>query len=108
MDKETESKANILLLGDFNIDLLKQPTAWNSITALYGLEQLVEKAIGATKSNATLIDHICTNNKPRVSKVKVVESSISDHAAIFCHWSLKLPNRNPRGHTTIILGHLKT
>ena len=101
MDKVTECNANILLLGDFNIDLFKQPPAWNNTTVLFGLEQLVEEAARVTKSSATLIDHIYTNNKQQVSKVKVVELGISDHSAIFCHWSIKLPKQNPTGHTTI-------
>ena len=110
MDKVTERKANGLLLGDFNIDLFKQPPAWNSTTALFGLEQLVEEATRVTKSSATLIDHIYTNIKPQVSKVKVVESvesGISDHSAIFCHWSIKLPKQSPRGHTTITFRSFK-
>ena len=86
MDKITEYNANILLLGDFNIDLFKQPPTWNNTTALFGLEQLVEEATRVTKSSATLIDHIYTNKKQQVSKVNVVESGISDHSAIFCHW----------------------
>ena len=101
MDKVTECNANILLLGDFNIDLFKQPTAWNNTKALFGLEQLVEKATRVTKSSATLIDHMYTKYKQQVSKVKVVDSGISDHSGIFCHWSIKLPKQNPRGHTTI-------
>ena len=63
MDKVTDCNANILLLGDFNIDLFKQPPAWNNTTALFGLEQLVEETTRVTKSSATLIDHIYTNNK---------------------------------------------
>ena len=105
MDKVTECNANILLLGDFNIDLFKQPPAWNNATALFGLEQLVEEATTVTKSSATLIDHIYTNNKQQV--FKVVESGISDHSAIFCHWSIKLPKQNPRGHTTITFRSFK-
>ena len=101
MYKVTESNANILLLVDFNFDLIKQPPAWNTITSLFGLEQLVEEATIVGKSIAILIDHIHTNNKPQVSKVKVVKSGISDHGAIFCHRSIKLPKYNPRGHTTI-------
>ena len=83
--KATENNANILRLGDFNIDLFKQPSVWNRTAALFGLEQLLEEATRVTKSSATLIDHIYTNNKPQVSKVKVAESGISDHSAIFCH-----------------------
>ena len=66
MDKVTECTTNILLLGDFNIDLFKQPPAWNNTTTLFGLEQLVEEATRVTKSSATLIDHIYTNNKQQV------------------------------------------
>ena len=107
MDTVTECNANNLLLGDFNIDLFKQPPAWNNTTALFGLEQLVEEATRVTKSSATLIDHIYTNNKQQVSKVKVVDSGISDHSVIFCHWSIKLPKQNPRGHTTITFRSFK-
>ena len=107
MDKVTDSNANILLLGDFNVDLFKQPPTWNSITSLFGLEQLVEEATRVTKSSATLTDHIDTNNKPQVSKVKVVESDISGHGAIFCHWSIKLPKQKARGHITIIFRSFK-
>ena len=63
MDKVTENNENILLLGDFNINLFKQPPAWNNITSLFGLDQLVEEATRVTKSGATLIDHIYTNNR---------------------------------------------
>ena len=96
MDKVTESNANILLLSDFNIDLFKQPPAWNSISFLFEREQLVEEATRVTKSSATLVAHIYTNNKPHVSKVKVVESGISDHDAVFCNWSLKLSKKKKK------------
>ena len=58
MDKVTESNENILRLGDFNIDLFRQPPAWNSIIFLFGLEQLGEEATRVTKSNTALTDHI--------------------------------------------------
>ena len=69
------------------MNLFKQPPAW---------EQLVEEATRVTKSSATLTDHIYTNNKAQVSKVKEVEPGISDHGAIFCHWSMKLPKHNSK------------
>ena len=100
IDKVNESNANILRSGEFNVDLFKQPPAWYSITCLSGLEVLVEEATRDTKSSATLTDHMYINNKPQVSKVTVVESGISDHAAIFCHWSIKLPKQNPRRDTS--------
>ena len=36
------------------------------------------------KSSATRIDHIYTNNRSLVSDVRIVESGISDHCAMFC------------------------
>ena len=101
VDKITESNANILLLGDFRIDLFNQPSSWNSSTSLFGFEQLVEEATRVTKSSATPIDHIYTNNKPQVFKFKVLKSGISDHGAIFCRRSVTLPKQNPRWHITI-------
>ena len=74
MDKVTESNVNILLLDDFIIDLFKQPLALTSITSLLGLEQLTEEA---TKSSATLIDHIYANNQSQVSNVRVNLSYIN-------------------------------
>ena len=107
MDKVTENNENILFLGDFNIDLFKQPPAWNNITSLFGLDQLVEETTRVTKSCATLIDHIYTNNRSRVSDVRIVESGISDHCAIFCHWSIQLPKPSPKGHTTVTFRSFK-
>ena len=37
LDNVSESKNNILLLGDFNIDLLKPHLAWESIFSILGL-----------------------------------------------------------------------
>ena len=108
MDKVTESNAKIVILGEFNIDLIKQSHAWNSISSLFGLEQLVEETTRVTKSSGKLLDHNYTNNKPQVCRVKVVESGISDHGVTFCHWAIELPEQNQRGHTTITFRSFKT
>ena len=41
LDKVSESKNNVLLLGDFNIDLLKPHLAWESTFSILGLNQLI-------------------------------------------------------------------
>ena len=96
MHKVTECNANNLLLCDFTIDLFKQPPAWNNTTALFWLEQLVNQATRVTKSSATLTDHIYTNNKQQVSKVKIVESGISDHSVIFLSLVNKTSKTKPK------------
>ena len=41
MDAASLDASEIILLGDFNIDLLKPQTAWLGITSSYNLVQLV-------------------------------------------------------------------
>ena len=50
--------ADILLLGDFNIDLLKPHSSWDSTITLLGLTQIIEPPTRTTPTSATLIDHI--------------------------------------------------
>ena len=58
MDKVCESNPNIVLLGDFNIDLLKPQPTWSSATSLFGLRQQICCATRITQTYATLLDHI--------------------------------------------------
>ena len=44
MDKVNERSSKIILLGDFNIDVLKSHPAWESTTSLFGLQQLMRCA----------------------------------------------------------------
>ena len=41
MDKVSESTPNIVLLGDFNTDLLKPQPTWTSTTSLFDLRQKI-------------------------------------------------------------------
>ena len=56
--RAAKSHADILLLGDFNIDLLKPHSSWDSTITLLGLTQLIESPTRITPTSATLIDHI--------------------------------------------------
>ena len=61
MDKVNERNSNIVLLGDFNIDLLKFHSAWESTTSLFRLHQLIRCATRITQTITTLLDHIYMN-----------------------------------------------
>ena len=50
--------ADILVLVDFNIDLLKQLSSWDSTITLLGLTQLVKSPTRITQTSATFMDHI--------------------------------------------------
>ena len=52
--------ADILVL-DFNIDLLRPHSSWDSTITLLGLTQLVKSPTRITQTSATLIDHTHTH-----------------------------------------------
>ena len=93
--------ADILVLGDFNIDLLKPHSYWNSTITLLGLTQLVKSPTRITQTSATLIDHMYTNNPDVITEVSVPDLSISDHCPISCSRSIKLPKFEPKTHSYI-------
>ena len=62
--------ADILVLGDFNIDLLKPHSYWDSTITLLGSTQLVKSPTRITQTSATLIDHIYTNNPDVITERK--------------------------------------
>ena len=100
MDKVNECNSNIVLVGDFNIDLFKSQPAWESTISLFGLHQLIRHATRITQRSATLLGHIYTNDEQMVSNVHVSDTCISDHCPVICTWSCKLPKELSKGHTT--------
>ena len=80
IDKANDHKSNIMLIGNFSIDLCKSQPAWDITTSVFGFHQLVRSATRITSTTATLIDHIYTNNQTMVSEVLVSTASISDHS----------------------------
>lgn len=88
----------IILLGDFNKDLLNANinTEWSNFTTTLGLSQLITQPTRVTNSSSTLIDHIYTNYEHNLSKAHVAKIGISDHYAIFCNRKI---NSYCRNHT---------
>ena len=88
LDILTEEHNNVILLGDFNIDLLKFEThhkTSNFIDDIYshGLCPLITKPTRITEHSATLIDHIHTNLIDYVSKTGIIVTDLSDHFGVF-------------------------
>ena len=102
MAKVPLTKCNIVMLGDFNFNMLKPQPAWKSTFTLFGLNQLVDKPTRVSSTSATLLDHIYTNNTALFSDVHVLESGISDHFPTTCLWKSRPPKVKKTGHTTII------
>ena len=101
LDKIKITNHELILLGDFNINLLEPHSFWDSTLSLYQLTQLIKTPTRKTHSSSTLIDHIYTNVKDKIINVLVSASGISDHYPIFCTYLLKTPKPNNNTHVTI-------
>ena len=83
----------IVLLGDFNIDLIKYESDINSqklidLTASKGFVQVISRPTRITDHSATLIDHIYTNKIENLVSASVLTVDLSDHLATFATFSL--------------------
>ena len=76
----------VILLGDFNIDLLKPKPKWIQIYTMHGLEQLIDQPACIMDQTETLIDHICVTSKQYITKVCVPDYATSDHYPICLTW----------------------
>ena len=75
-----EDDIEIILAGDFNIDLLKsQNSEWQTLYELYSFEQLINKATRVSDKSQTLIDHVYTNKPENISEICVPVYAASDH-----------------------------
>ena len=101
MDTITPSNRNILLQGDFNVNLLEPHPSWQSTLTLFGLKQIVTKPTRISLTTTSLLDHIYTNNTSLFTNVEVPEKSISDHFPTICTWKTKPPKPPKKGHMTI-------
>ena len=90
----TVTKRNIILLGDFNIDLLKYNeheltnNFLNTLSSYHFLPSILQPT-RITETTATLIDNIFTNMWPRPIHSAVITSDISDHLPVSIWFSCK-------------------
>ena len=61
-DRVQGCKLNVVLLGDFNIDMQKTNPAWDSTISLFGLDNMITSPTRITPHSSTLIDHIYTSD----------------------------------------------
>ena len=78
----------VILIRDLNCDMLKHPPEahtrkLNFLSSLYQYKQLISKPTRVTRTSATLIDLILTNNEENIFKSGVIHLGISDHSLIF-------------------------
>ena len=98
----------ILLLGDFNIDLLNvNHSNWQNITRSYNLSQCITRPTRITHSSRTLIDHIYSSNQSSLIEICIPCIGVSDHYATCVTWSKKNFEIPRRQHTSITFRSFK-
>ena len=74
-----------ILLGDFNYCLIgKKMNKLSEMLDTQGYTQLINTPTRVTANTSSLIDHIYTNNRDKVSQAGVIETGISDHFITYC------------------------
>ena len=93
------SKKHVLLIGDFNADIIKYDHVAGyqnliDVMSNHCFVQLVSRPTRITDSSATLIDHVYTNNLENTISCNIVTEDISDHLATLT--TIKLGNASQR------------
>jgi hypothetical protein len=101
MDSVILESKEYLLLGDFNIDLLKPNKGWQTKYELCNLEQLITIPTRVTATSETLIDHVYVSNKNNIVEVCVPVYGCSDHYPVCVTWNKKGVKIPKPGHKTI-------
>ena len=83
----------ILITGDFNIDLIQYDTDERSrelidITSNHGFSQVISRPTRITDHSSSLIDHIYTNKISKVISSCVVTLDVTDHLGTYIKVSL--------------------
>ena len=89
IEKFTSSGKHVVIMGDFNIDLLKCDSSSYSHDFISSLQSCyliptIDKPTRVRSSSATLIDNIFLNNPDQVVTCGNIVSDISDHFSQFC------------------------
>ena len=86
LEKIKIDKHSIVILGDFNINLLardEKSFALISMMECYGVHQLITMPTRVTKSSKSLIDHIYTNIDGNTLQAGCIEVDVSDHFPVY-------------------------
>ena len=76
---KAKNLADVFVLGNFNIDMLKPHSCWDSTLVVFGFARLITSPTRTTPTSTSLIDHIYTNNPSAVVTTDVSDLRISNH-----------------------------
>ena len=100
MEAAPLTEREVILFGDFNINLLKDHLNWADTYQNLGLTQIIDTP--TRLAARTLIDHIYVNNTQNIIETCVPHCGCSDHLPLCLTW-LKKGTKVPKaGHKVII------
>ena len=74
MERANLEAKEIIVLGDFNINVLNESSSsnsWHQVTHSFNLTQFVKKPTRITTKSETLIDHAYSNTPENIIEVSV-------------------------------------
>lgn len=101
MDSASLEAKEIILLGDFNINVCNDNKKWFNTTETYHLTQIIDTPTRVNEESQTIIDHIYVSEKHRAIEVCVPSLGISDHFPVCLTWSMRGVRIPKTGHKTI-------
>ena len=106
-------KLNGSILGEENKNIIKGTNKISSETKKYlrfcktfGLKQLIKSPTRAIPNTSTLIYHILTNTKEKITQCGLINIGLSNHQMIFC--LRKIKKKKKVATNKFHLDHLKT
>ena len=74
-----------IILGDFNYCILNtKVNIFSEMMTTHGFSQIINKPTRVTNKSTSLINHMYTNNKDKISQAGVIETGINDHFITYC------------------------
>lgn len=100
LEELISSQSTNIIIGDFNIDLLKEnqtTTKYNDLIQLYG-HQVINKlnknyATGETSNTKTIIDHIITDCFKYSYQISLDDTTLSDHKQMSINITIDEPSK---------------
>ena len=101
MDSVWLESKEIILMGDFNIDLSKANKSWTEAFSFFNPSQIIDSPTRVTPSSRTVTDHIYSSTPLHIQEVCVPVLGVSDHYSVCCTWSKKGVKIPKLGHTLL-------
>ena len=110
LEKTNSERLPCIIMGDFNVDILKYETKqfvddYLSLFYSHGFTPLITKPTRVCGSSATLIDNIWCNMPDKVNKANIIMSDVTDHFPVTISMNIQKQVRNDK--YTIIRYRLK-